>query len=257
MTNVDYGLKGRTALITGATGGIGSAIATTMYKLGTNLVISGRDLTRLNALRDTIYNTIDTQIKNQSIICIPMDLTAINAETTLIQRTMEQTERLDILINNAGMVDGQMFLKTKPLFLDQIMHTNFTAPYKLAQAALPYMLKNKYGRIICITSVAGIVGDAGMSAYAASKGALASATKSIATEYGRRNITANCVAPGIIETAEIKKISAAYQRQIKENIPSRRFGTPDDVANLVAFLASELASYINGQQISVNGGLIR
>ena len=125
------------------------------------------------------------------------------------------------------------------------------------QNVLPYMLKNKFGRIINITSLAGEIGDAGMSAYSASKAALAAASKSIAAEYGKRGITVNCIAPGLIETKALKTINPAYLNLIKTQIPSRRFGTPEEIASLAAYLASEKSAYINGQIININGGLYR
>ncbi len=125
------------------------------------------------------------------------------------------------------------------------------------QQTLPYMLKNKFGRIINITSIAGNAGDAGLSAYSASKGALSSASKAVATEYGRRGITVNCIAPGLIETEAIKIIPNEYIKDIKKQIPMRRFGKPDEIASLVAYLASKKSAYINGQIINVNGGLLR
>ena len=243
-------LEGRVAIVTGATGGMGRAIVTEFYKQGATVIMTGRNIDKLNTLRDTI-------IKKVPPTGISLDLTATDVEKTLIDYTIRTANRLDILVNNAGNTDGQMFLKTSHDFLNRVMHINFTTPYFIMQAALTQMLKNRYGRIINITSIAGHSGDAGLSAYAASKGALAAASKSIAVEYGRRNITVNCVAPGTIDTDAVTKIPEAHQAEIKHAIPLRRYGKPEEVAALVAFLASEQASYINGQQILIDGGLIR
>ncbi len=254
MIPMNLNLNGRVVLITGATGGIGSAIAKEFFTQGAKVILTGRNIDKLNTLRDNLKNSsTDTPTPE----CIPLDLTAIDAESALIQRTVDTCGRLDILVNNAGIVDGCMLLKSSSTYMSKIMHVNFTVPYNLMREAVPHMLKNKYGRIISITSIAGFMGDAGMSGYAASKGALASATKSIATEYGRRGITANCIAPGIIETEAIKKIAPKVRDAMRQQIPSRRFGKPEEVAYTVAFLASEYAGYINGQQIHLNGGLIR
>lgn len=255
MIPMNLNLNGRVVLITGATGGIGSAIAKEFYTQGAKVVLTGRDISKLETLCSNLKgNSTDAPTPE----FIPLDLTAIDAENTLIQRTVDACGgRLDILVNNAGIVNGCMLLKSDPTYMNKMMHVNFTVPYNLMRAAVPHMLKTKYGRIISITSIAGYMGDAGMSGYAASKGALASATKSIATEYGRRGITANCIAPGIIETDAIKKIDTKVRDTMRQQIPSRRFGKPEEVAYLAAFLASEYAGYINGQQIHLNGGLIR
>lgn len=254
--NIDF--QGRCALITGATGGIGSAIAKEFYNSGANIVITGRDMDKLNALRDKIVaQTPKDGIRHIKPTCVALDLTAIDAANTLIDNTIGSLGQLDILINNAAKVDGQMFLKTDQSFVQHIMHTNFTVPYNLMQLSLPHMLRGKYGRIINITSIAGQIGDAGMSAYAATKGALASATKSVATEYGRRGITANCIAPGIVDTDAAKKLPEERQKELKSQIPMRRFARPEEVAYMATFLASEYAAYVTGQQINVNGGLLR
>ncbi len=251
---MSYNLNGRVAIITGATGGIGRAIASEFYSLGAALTLTGRDIEKLSNLRNDL---IASGNKAPAPLCVFADLTAIGVESHIIQQTVEHFGRLDILVNNAAMVEGCFFVKTDEPFLTQMMHTNFTAPYNLARAAIPRMLKNKYGRIICITSVAGYMGDAGMSAYAASKGAIASAAKSIAVEYGRRGITANCIAPGIVDTPATKKLPIERQKELKNMIPARRFAHPEEIAHLAAFLASDHAAYINGQQIHINGGLTR
>ncbi len=251
---MNLNLNNRIALITGATGGIGTAIATELFNQGAKVILTGRNIEKLNALHDKL---VASNNATPAPLCIPIDLTAIDAESTLIHHVIEACGKLDILVNNAGIVDGRMFLKSDDQYTGKMMHVNFTVPYNLSRAALPHMVRNKYGRIISITSIAGFMGDAGMSAYAASKGALASATKSIATEYGRRGITANCVAPGIIETDSTQKMTIKFKDAMRDQIPSRRFGKPEEVAYLVAFLSSEFAAYINGQQIHINGGLIR
>lgn len=252
--SMNLNLKNRIALVTGATGGIGNAIATEFFNQGARVVLTGRNIEKLNIIHDKL---VASNPKAPEPVCIPLDLTAIDAEPTLIQRIIDTCGKLDILVNNAGIIEGCMFLKSGEQFTSKMMHVNFTVPYNLSRAAIPHMVSNKYGRIISITSIAGFMGDAGMSAYAASKGALASATKSIATEYGRRGITANCIAPGIIETEATKKIDPKHRENMRNQIPSRRLGKPEEVAYLVAFLASEYAAYINGQQIHINGGLIR
>lgn len=251
---MQYNLNNKIAIITGATGGIGRALATEFYSMGTGMVLTGRNIEQLNMLCENL-----TKIKSDAPVplCICADLTTPGIEEQIIQHAIEHFGRLDILINNAAIIEGQMFLKTDNAFLEKMMYTNFTVPYTLSRLALPHMLKNKYGRIIYITSVTGYTGDAGMSAYAASKGAVASAAKSIAAEYGRRGITANCIAPGIVDTEATKKLPEERCKELKNMIPARRFAHPEEIAYLASFLASERAAYINGQQIHINGGLVR
>ena len=251
---LDYGLKDKVAIITGATGGIGGAIATEFYNLGAQVVITGRNHEKLTALREKL---ISSDNNAPTPLCIPLDLTAAEATKSLIQETIKQFGRLDIVVNNASRVDGRLFLRSDPNFLQNMIHANFIVPYNLCRHALPHMLKNEYGRIINITSITGTTGDAGMTAYAGTKGGVAAFTKAIAAEYGRRGITANCIAPGVINTDASKKIPSARREQLRTQTPMQRFGTPEEVAYLTAFLASKRAAYINGQEIHINGGLLR
>ena len=253
---IDYDLKDRVVIITGATGGIGHAIATEFYNQGAQIVTTGRDYEKLTALHDKLHGT--TPNKNcLEPLCIPLDLTAAEAPETLIQETQKNFGRIDILINNAGRVDGRMFLKSDPLYLQNMVNINMLVPYNLCRLALPHMLRNKYGRIINMTSIAGAMGDAAMSAYAGSKGGMAAFTKSIAAEYGRRGITANCIAPGVIDTEVAQLIPPQRRKELRETNPMRRFGKPEEVADLALFLASNRATYINGQVIHINGGCVR
>ena len=251
---LDYGLKDKVVIITGATGGIGGAIATEFYELGAQIVITGRNHEKLTALRDKLTRNPDIA---PAPLCIPLDLTAAEAPKSLVQETIKQFGRLDVVVNNASRVDGRLLLRSDPNYLQNMLHANFIVPYNLCKLALPHMLKNEYGRIINITSITGVTGDAGMTAYAGTKGGVAAFTKSIAAEYGRRGITANCIAPGVINTDAAKKIPAARREQLRIQTPMQRFGTPEEVAFLAVFLASKRASFINGQQIHVNGGLLR
>lgn len=250
-------LDNRVAIVTGASGGIGRAIAKEFYNSGASVVITGRNITKLAATRDIIMASSTKLSDTHSIKMLRLDLATTDAYKALIDYTVSEFNRIDILANVAGIVQGQMFLRTTEKHLLDMMQVNYITPYNLCREALPYMLKNKYGRIINITSIAGHMGDAAMSAYAGSKGALTSATKSIATEYGRRGITANCIAPGIIETDVLGGLPTARSKEIKELIPCKHFGRPEEVAYLAVFLASPQASYINGQQIHINGGLCR
>lgn len=250
-------LDGRVAIVTGASGGIGAAIATEMYNSGASVVITGRNIDKLNSLRDNIFAKTDVAQHQNDIKVLPLDLMAIDAHKVLVDYTVREFNRVDILVNNAGIVDLCMFLRSGEKRLNDVMRLNYTVPYNLCRETLPYMLRNKFGRIINITSIAGYTGDSAMSAYAGSKGALASATKSIAAEFGRRGITANCIAPGIIETGAENIVPEARLTELKNSIPLKRFGHPAEVAYLAVFLASDQAAYINGQQIHINGGMCR
>ena len=253
---MDIRLDGRVALITGATGGIGSAIATEFFKSGATIVINGRTQEKIDDLRDKLLTGGDKKDMAR-IFGIAMDLSTLDSESILVQRTMEKFKKLDILVNNAGATDGQLILGSNPQFVKRVMLINYEQPFQLTRNALTHMRKARYGRIINITSISGQCGDAGLSAYASSKAALHSFTQTIASEYGRYNITANSIAPGIVETNAIKTISEEYKQNAKKMIPVHRFAKPNEVADLATFLASERAAYINGQQIAINGGLYR
>ena len=249
-------LDGRIALITGATGGIGSAIASEFFNSGATIVINGRSQDKIDALSDKLLTGGDKKDAAR-IFGIAMDLSALDSETVIIQRAIEKFKKLDILVNNAGMVDGNLMLASAPEYVARMMLVNYEKPYQLTRNALSYMRKARYGRIINITSVSGQFGDAGLSAYASSKAALHAMSQSIAAEYGKYNITANSIAPGVVDTDAIKKMRDEYKQETKKLIPCHRFVKTNEIADLATFLASERAAYINGQQIAINGGLYR
>lgn len=253
---MDIRLDGRVALITGATGGIGTAIATEFFKSGATVIINGRSQEKINALTDKLLTGCDKKNANR-ILGIAMDLSALDSEIYIIQRAIDKFKKIDILVNNAGATDGQVIMRSDPQFVKRIMLINYEQPYQLTRNALSYMRKARYGRIINITSISGQCGDGGLSAYASSKAALHAFSQSIASEYGKYNITANSIAPGIVETDAIKSIREEYKTQAKKMIPNHRFAKPNEIADLATFLASERAGYINGQQIAINGGMYR
>ena len=253
---MDIRLDGRIALVTGATGGIGSAIATEFFKSGATIVINGRSQEKIDALTDKLLTGGDKKDAAR-IGGIAMDLTALDAETNMIQRVVEKFNKVDILVNNAAEVDGRVIMRCDPDYVSRLMLINYRKPYQLTRNALAHMRKNKYGRIINITSVSGQCGDSGVSAYAGSKAALHAFAQSIAVEYGRYNITANSIAPGIVDTEALKAMTDEYKQSTKKLIPNHRFAKPSEIADLATFLASERAAYINGQQIAINGGLYR
>lgn len=253
---MDIRLDGRVALITGATGGIGSAIATEFFNSGATVIINGRTQEKIDALKDKLLTGGDKKDAVR-VGAIAMDLTALDSEKNMIQRVIEKYNKLDILVNNAAQIDGRVIMRCDADYVSRLMLINYRKPYQLTRNALAYMRKNRYGRIINITSVSGQCGDGGVSAYAGSKAALHALAQSISVEYGRYNITANSIAPGIVETGALKEISDEYKQDTKKLIPNHRFAKPSEIADLATFLASERAAYINGQQIAINGGLYR
>ena len=240
-----FDLTNKVVLITGATGGIGGEIARQMKNAGATVVVSGRNSEKLN--KDF----------GKDFIKIVSDLSVDNAAEKLISDTIEATGHIDILINNAGITKDTLLMRMSDEQFDEVMNTNLRATFKMCRAAIMPMMKQKFGRIINMSSIVGVVGGAGQANYAASKAGIIGLTKSIATEVASRGITANCVAPGFIKTPMTDVLNDELKKTYLSQIPAGRFGEPADVANLCVFLASDEASYINGQTIHVNGGMGR
>ena len=237
-------LKDKVALITGASGGIGEAIAQTFRDMGATVVITGRNEAKLKELGD-------------GFIAIPADISKPGAADDLIAKTIEKAGKIDILVNNAGLTRDTLLMRMTDEQFDEVMNVNVRATFQLTRAAITPMMKNRSGRIINITSISGHIGTAGQTNYAASKGAITAMTKSIAAEVASRGITANCIAPGFIKTAMTDVLSDEIKDAYLKQIPVGRFGEPSDIANTALFLASDMASYITGQTIHVNGGMGR
>lgn len=240
-----FDLTNKVVLITGATGGIGGEIARQMKNAGATVVVSGRNSEKLNKDFDNGF------------IKIVSDLSTDDACDKLISNTIEKAGRLDILVNNAGITKDTLLMRMSDEQFDEVINTNLRATFKMCRAAIMPMMKQKYGRIINMASIVGAVGGAGQTNYAASKGGIIALTKSIAAEVASRGITANCVAPGFIKTPMTDVLSDELKKTYLSQIPAGRFGEPVDVANACVFLASDEASYINGQTIHVNGGMGR
>ena len=240
-----FDLKNKVVLITGATGGIGGEIARQTKNAGATVVVSGRNSEKLN--KDF----------NDDFIKIVADLSVDGACEKLVNDTIEKTGHIDILINNAGITKDTLMMRMTDEQFDDVINTNLRATFKMCRAAIMPMMKQKYGRIINMASIVGVVGGAGQINYAASKGGIIALTKSIAAEVASRGITANCVAPGFIKTPMTDVLSDELKKTYLSQIPAGRFGEPADVANACVFLASDEASYINGQTIHVNGGMGR
>ena len=240
-----FDLTNKVVLITGATGGIGGAIARAMKNAGATVVVSGRREEKLN------------QEFDDSFIKIVADLANDDAANNLIADTIARAGKIDVLINNAGITMDTLMMRMTDAQFDDVINTNLRAAFKTCRAVLMPMMKQKWGRIINMASIVGVVGGAGQANYAASKGALIAMTKSIAAEVASRGITANAIAPGFIKTPMTDVLPDALKEKYLAQIPAGRFGEPDDIASVCVFLASNEASYINGQTIHVNGGMGR
>ncbi len=240
-----FDLSGKVALITGATGGIGGAIAKKMKEAGATVVVSGRNVAKMDAEFGEEY------------IKIPCDLAGDGAAVELVMETIEKAGRIDILVNNAGITRDTLLMRMTDEQFEEVINTNLRSCFKMCRAAIMPMMKNRFGRIINMSSIIGAIGGAGQANYAASKGGMIAMTKSIAAEVASRGITANCVAPGFIKTPMTDVLPEELKKTYLAQIPAGRFGEPEDIANACVFLASDEASYINGQVLHVNGGMGR
>lgn len=240
-------LTGRTALVTGSTRGIGRAIAESLAAAGARVAVVGRDETRAREAAATI------SADARGFACDVGDPAAV---TSLIESAEKELGSIDILVNNAGLTRDNILLRLKDDDWDAVLDANLRGAFLAIRAASRGMMKRRWGRIINIASVVGIVGNKGQSNYAASKAGLIGLTKSVAKEFASRNILANVVAPGFIETDMTAAMTDEAKKTLFTQIPLERLGQPQDIANIVTFLASEQASYITGQVFVVDGGMV-
>ena len=241
-----FDLKGKKALITGASGGIGKEIAKTLDGYGAEICISGRNTEELDLLNDTI---------DQECKIITCDLTKDQDIKNLVEGAQESLGQIDILVNNAGITKDNIFLRMSDEEWDQVLQVNLYSTFKILKLVTKGMVKRKYGRIINITSVVGVTGGPGQVNYSSSKAGLIGMTKSLSQELASRNITVNCIAPGFIDTPMTSDLDENRKGKVLESIPANRFGSPKDLSTAILFLASEESSYITGQTININGGL--
>lgn len=242
-----FDLTGKTALVTGASGGIGSAVAKTLHTQGATVALSG---TRVEALE-----AVAAELGDRAHI-LPCNLSDSAAVDALPKQAEEAMGQLDILVNNAGVTKDNIFMRMKDDEWNDVLAVNLTASFRLARASMRGMMKRRWGRIISITSVVGTMGNPGQANYAASKAGVTGMTKSIAQEVASRNVTANCVAPGFIATAMTDALDDSQQERVNGMIPMGRMGSGEEIAASVLYLASEEAAYVTGQTIHVNGGMI-
>ena len=242
-------LEGRVALITGASQGIGQAIAVRLAAAGASVALAARNQDKLNEVVQQITSA------GGKASAFQLDVADEEQIKSVFKTVIAQLGKIDILVNNAGITRDQLVMRMKRADWDAVLGTNLTSAYLCTQQVISPMLKQRWGRIINVTSIFGQIGQAGQANYASSKAGLIGLTKAIARELGSRNITCNAVAPGFIETSMTAVLGDDFKQNALKNIPLGRIGTPDDVAGAVAFLASDEASYITGHVLDVNGGL--
>jgi 3-oxoacyl-[acyl-carrier protein] reductase len=242
-------LKGKVALITGSTRGIGKSIASTLAAHGSDVVITGRNKATAQLVAENIKNEF-----NVNAYGVELDFSKDITESW--KEIQSLAGNIDILVNNAGLTRDTLFIRMKQEDWDEVINANLTGTFKITQLVVKGMMKKRYGRIINISSIIGFIGNPGQVNYATTKAGLIGFTKSLAKELASRNITVNAVAPGFIETDMTQELPAEIKEKYLEQIPLSRFGKPEDVANAVLFLASDLSSYITGETIHVNGGML-
>ena len=241
----------KVAMITGATRGIGKQIALTLANEGYNIVLNYR--TENDELKQ-----LKNEIESKKVKCLTVqgDVTNFEDCKQMIESAIKEFGKIDVLINNAGITKDMLLARMKEEDFKQVIDVNLVGTFNMTKNVISYMMKARSGRIINISSVVGIAGNAGQTNYSASKAGIIGFTKSLAKEVASRNILVNAVAPGFIETNMTDVLKQEVKDEIAKNIPLKRMGTPQDVANVVKFLASEDSSYITGQVISVDGGMI-
>ena len=238
-------LKNKKILITGATGGIGNSIVKKLNELGATIVASGTNEKKLEDLKNNFSNIIVEKFK----------LDDHEKIEKFIDEIYEKLDGLDVLVNNAGITLDNLSIRLSQENWQKVLDINLTSTFLMSKFAIKKMLKNKYGKIINITSVVGHTGNLGQANYAASKAGIIGFSKSLVNEYSKKNININCISPGFIKTEMTDKINEDFKKILLDKIPSGKFGTGEDISNCVAFLASDMSNYINGETIHVNGGM--
>jgi 3-oxoacyl-[acyl-carrier protein] reductase len=241
-----FTLEGKNALVTGATGGIGEAIARALHAQGATVSLSGTRAEKLEALAADL---------GERAFVTPANLSDREAVDALLPTAEEKMGSVDILVNNAGITRDNIFMRMKDEEWDQVLEVNLTSGFRLCRAAIRGMMKRRSGRIVGITSVVGVTGNPGQVNYAAAKAGMIGMYKSLAREVASRNITVNTIAPGFIETAMTDALNDKQKDSILTSVPAGRLGTSGEIASAALYLASDEAAYVTGQTIHVNGGM--
>jgi 3-oxoacyl-[acyl-carrier protein] reductase len=241
-----FNLSGKTALVTGATGGIGGSIARALHAQGATVALSGT--------RKEVLEGLATELGSRAFV-VPADLSSTESVEALVPAAEAAMGGVDILVNNAGLTRDGLFMRMKDEDWDLVLRVNLDAAFRLSRAAIRGMMKKRWGRIVTITSVVGTTGNPGQANYAASKAGLVGMSKALAAEVASRNVTVNCVAPGFIATPMTDVLNDKQRETILGTIPAGRLGAPDDIGAAVVFLVSEEAGYVTGQTLHVNGGM--
>ncbi len=241
-----FDLSGKTALVTGASGGIGGGIARGLHKQGATVGISGTRREALDALAAEL---------GSRVYVLPCDLSNSEQVEALVPAAEAAMERVDILVNNAGLNRDALFVRIKDEDWDKVLAVDLTAAFRLSRAAVYPMMRRRGGRIVNITSIVGVTGNAGQANYTAAKAGLVGMSKSLAQEVAGQNVTVNCVAPGFVKSAMTDALGDKIREGILEKVPMKKLGTPEDVAACVIYLASDEAGWVTGQTFHINGGM--